>query len=148
MHFRPFPVFWAYVFLSGKSANLTPPSLSGKFHYFFFETFPYWGQHIKKRLSWEINSNQDSTWLYDNKTYVKQYRKVLELYPELIASQACFYIKNFSWWCIQHSCVLLNLRTFVARNENKSVSDNPRGLSSHLWTPLNHNCDRELPLKL
>ena len=28
--------------------------------------------------------------MYDNKTYVKWYGKVLELYPELIASQACW----------------------------------------------------------
>ena len=27
MHFRPFPVFLAYVFLSGKSADPTPPPL-------------------------------------------------------------------------------------------------------------------------
>ena len=38
MHFRPFPVFWAYVFLSGKSADPKPsPPLSGKFHYFFLK---------------------------------------------------------------------------------------------------------------
>ena len=38
MHFRPFLVFWAYFFLSGKSADPSHPSppLSGKYHYFLF----------------------------------------------------------------------------------------------------------------
>ena len=39
MHFRPFPVFWAYVFLSGKSADPTPPLLVENSTN-FFETFP------------------------------------------------------------------------------------------------------------
>ena len=33
MQFRPIPVIWAYVFLSGKSADPNP--ISGKFHFFF-----------------------------------------------------------------------------------------------------------------
>ena len=36
MHFRPFPVFWAYVFLSGKSADPNPPPLLVKIPLFFF----------------------------------------------------------------------------------------------------------------
>ena len=42
MHFRPFPVFLAYVFLSGKSADPNPPPLLVENSTnFFFETFPY-----------------------------------------------------------------------------------------------------------
>ena len=47
MHFRPFPVFLAYVFLSGKSADPKIPLI------FFFETFPYLQnprKSIKKKL--------------------------------------------------------------------------------------------------
>ena len=39
MHFRPFPVFWAYVFLSGKSADPTPPLYVEHSTIYFFETF-------------------------------------------------------------------------------------------------------------
>ena len=45
MHFRPFPVFLAYVFLSGKSADPTPPLLVENSTNFFFETFPYEVSH-------------------------------------------------------------------------------------------------------
>ena len=41
MHFRPFPVFCAYVFLIGKLADPNPPSLLVENSpNFFFETFP------------------------------------------------------------------------------------------------------------
>ena len=43
MHFRPFPVFWAYVFLSGKSAdpNPPPPLLVENSTIFFFWNLPF-----------------------------------------------------------------------------------------------------------
>ena len=40
MHFRPFPVFLAYVFLSGKSADPNPPPLLVENSTIFFSLKP------------------------------------------------------------------------------------------------------------
>ena len=63
MHFRPFPVFLAYVFLSGKLADPDPlPPLSGKFHFFFLNLPLVEIVVYLMSLNLEIGYSTNSSW--------------------------------------------------------------------------------------
>ena len=119
MHFRPFPVFWAIIFLSGKSADPTPlPLLVENFTNFFFLK-PSLMHVILKKFLGHTNRKTDKVSYRSSFPELKNTVQVVLSFSQIIRKM----IPHSNY--LAHFCIMLLFALLTRTSELVSKVDIP-----------------------